>query len=162
MDREAFGVRDGKVVDLRERDALRVAPGVTRAFEADRAVIERGVERFNAGDREAFYDLMAPDVVLTTIAAWPEQGPHVGRDAVRRFTEQFVAAWETVSLRVDELSEQGDGRFVGAAAWVARGAASGADMELPFGAVWTVRDGRVARVELHDDVEHAREAASAQ
>lgn len=128
---------------------------------ADAAVIERAVERFDAGDLEGFYALLDADVVLVTIPSSPEAGSYVGLPAFRRFTDAFITAWDSVRFRLDDLTDVGRSS-VGRAAWVVRGAASGVETELPFSAVWALRDGRVAWFELYEDHEAAMLAASAQ
>jgi ketosteroid isomerase-like protein len=55
-------------------------------------------DAWNAGDMEALRELYEPDVVLRTAEGWPEQGPHVGRDAVMRHFEQVRGAWDDQAL----------------------------------------------------------------
>jgi ketosteroid isomerase-like protein len=56
-------------------------------------VVRRVYDAWNAGDMTALRDLCDPDVVLHHPDGWPEPGPSVGREAVRRQWEQVRDAW---------------------------------------------------------------------
>ena len=48
-------------------------------------VIRAVFEAWNAGDMDAVRETHDPDVILRTVADWPEQGPYLDREAVMRF-----------------------------------------------------------------------------
>ncbi len=62
---------------------------------------------------------------------------------------------------VEDIVAQGDRIFVQVQAW-SRAAGSGVEVEQRLFHVWTVHDGKAARVELYDDKAQAREAVGLQ
>ena len=84
---------------------------------------------------------------------------HRGADSVRRFWQEWFAAWET--LRVDyELVDAGEERVVMLMDLKLRGRSTG--IEMPFGRfawVGTFRDGLVVHLKLYMSQSEALEAA---
>jgi ketosteroid isomerase-like protein len=112
-------------------------------------------ERGDWGEgRELFDD--SCEVVFSTSAS-PDAGAYsVGREALRAWID-FTEAFEEFATEVNQIVEAGE--HVVALAWIrGRGRASGADVDAKFGAVFTLRDGKVVRCELTDRRE-ALEAA---
>jgi len=69
------------------------APGAPTTASADTGramsqenvkVVRAAFEAWNAGDMDAFRELLAPDVISRSPDGWPEPGPYVGREAVMR------------------------------------------------------------------------------
>jgi ketosteroid isomerase-like protein len=73
--------------------------------------------------------------------------------------EEWQAMWETTKVVVDSLEEQGDDKVVAIGAWHIRGRASGIEGEMPLFIVFTLREGRVARLEWFEDHDSAVAAA---
>jgi hypothetical protein len=46
-------------------------------------VVDAMGEAWNAGDMDAFRELLSPDVIVRAPDGWPEPGPFVGREAVK-------------------------------------------------------------------------------
>jgi len=67
--------------------------------------------------------------------------------------------WETTKVVVDSLDEVGPDQVVAAGAWHIRGRASGIEGEMPLFILFTIRDGRVARLEWFEDRDTAVAAA---
>jgi ketosteroid isomerase-like protein len=42
-------------------------------------VVRAGFEAWNAGDMDAFGELLAPEIIMWNPEGWPEPGPFVGR-----------------------------------------------------------------------------------
>jgi ketosteroid isomerase-like protein len=82
----------------------------------------------------------------------------VGKEAIERSTQEWVSAWESIEVDLDRLEAVGD-LVVAEGGWDSRGLASGASGRMPFGIVFTVRDGLVARLEWFMDPDQARRAA---
>jgi ketosteroid isomerase-like protein len=113
-------------------------------------------EVWNAGDMDAFRELLAPDVILRNPEGWPEPGPFVGREAVMRQFEQLRETWDTDALElISDFIDVGDRvavRFV----WHAAGHGPQANMELT--GVYTVRKGKLLAIENSWDHAEALEA----
>jgi ketosteroid isomerase-like protein len=113
----------------------------------------------NARDHRAF-ELLADDF------EWhePERsllgGSHSGAAEARHALEAQLEVFDEFHIEPEELHERGD-RVAVRVRQRARGGASGAEVEIRIGHLWTVRDGRVARLEVFAAREDARTAVEA-
>lgn len=121
---------------------------VRRAYE----VINRSesVDAVMAGLEE----LTDPEVELVNPADAVEGGTRKGLAGMRTFFENFFAgAGNRATIELEQVSERGERVFVRARIH-ARGASSGAEAVSPsFGTIYTLRDGRLIRMEWHNDVD---------
>jgi ketosteroid isomerase-like protein len=122
-------------------------------------VIEELTRLWNEGDDEGVLALYAEDAVQQTGPHWPEQATYTGHAEIRASMEEWQAMWETTKLAVESLEEKGDDKVVAVGAWHIRGRASGIEGEMPLFILFTVRDGRVARLEWFEDRDSAVAAA---
>jgi ketosteroid isomerase-like protein len=108
----------------------------------------------NARDREAIRALSAPDIVFATAVE-----THRGPEALLEWMDEGDDAFDDFVVELLAVEELG-GNVVASMRQRGRGKASGAEVELPFTHVWTVRDDRAVRVQSftdHDDaVRYAR------
>jgi ketosteroid isomerase-like protein len=82
-----------------------------------------------------------------------------GHDGLRAFYREWNGAWEVVESDVEELIDAGE-RVISVETTRGRGLASGAVVELHQCGIWTIRAGRIVRVEWLDATrEEALEAA---
>jgi ketosteroid isomerase-like protein len=95
-----------------------------------------------------------PDVELTSV----EAGPSRGRDAVRENFERWTSAWEEPEATAEEIIDAGD-RVVVVAYFRARGRGSGVEVDARFYDVYTLRDGKIVRVDEFSDRAEALAAA---
>ena len=97
------------------------------------------------GDFARGVKLYADDVYFTT--AEPE-GRHEGRGptAVRRWMQQFLAAWEHYAVRVDEIEELGGGCYHGAGEQYARGRQSATETRMPAHVGVRMEGGKITRL----------------
>ncbi len=95
-----------------------------------------------------------PDVVLTSV----EAGPSQGRDAIRDNLERWKSAWAESEAMAEEFIDAGD-RVVVRAYFLARGRGSGIEVDARFYEVYTLRDGKIVRVDEFTDRAKALEAA---
>jgi ketosteroid isomerase-like protein len=86
--------------------------------------------------------------------------PHVyrGHAGLQRFFRAWYEAWEYVEADLDQLIDAGE-NIISVETTRGRGRVSGAEVELPHFAVWTVRNGKIDRVVWFGTLEEAREAA---
>ena len=114
------------------------------------AVIGAYYAAFNAGDKEAFLALLTEDVAHDI-----NQGERqVGREAFSRFVDHMSRCYR--EQLTDLVIMTGDAPDRGAAEFTVHGTylatdeglpeARGQTYELPAGAFFTIRDGRVARI----------------
>ena len=110
---------------------------------------------YNAGDMGALKALCTPDVAgVPDSSVWPESGPVVGRDALASLLEDSRSTWEHCVHELKEVFDVGDGRVVARGDWVGTGSASGIETSQSLTPVFTVREGRISRVEWFFD--HAK------
>jgi ketosteroid isomerase-like protein len=117
---------------------------------------------FNAGDFEAAFAGLAPDVAWSMHPSLLESGTVRGRDAVIRY---FRGVREGVDWRVEaqEFIDAGDGRVVVHQRGTATGRTTGISDDRDFFQLWEVgRDGLATRVREFETREEALQAARLQ
>jgi ketosteroid isomerase-like protein len=72
-------------------------------------------------------------------------GHYCGVEGVRAWMLDLYAAWEQLDIDVEELIDAGDD-VVAVIRVTGRGRVSGIEIEYRPAGVWTIRDGRIARV----------------
>lgn len=85
-------------------------------------------------------------------------GHYRGVEGVRQWMLDLYAAWEQMDIDVEELIDAGDD-VVAVIRVAGRGRVSGIEIEYRPAGVWTIRDGRIARVVWFADRDAALEAA---
>lgn len=115
------------------------------------------LQRWAAGDRGL--DLMHPDCVWdqSTTGWWDEQ-LFEGHEGVTRFLDTWIRSWQGFAVRAGEVADAGDGRVAIGFVQSGRFRDSEATVEQHFGAVLTVEDGLITRVQMYDRPEDARQA----
>jgi ketosteroid isomerase-like protein len=155
--------RSARRPTLRWSSSTRVRSGVS-AFARDtaRAVSQENVEivrqafelkvRGRGGDAElaAFH----PDVVITSV----EEGPSHGLSAIRDNFERWASVWDRLDTTAEEFVDAGD-RVLVTARHRARGRGSGVEVDAYFHEVYTLRDGKIIRVDEFSERREALEAA---
>jgi ketosteroid isomerase-like protein len=130
---------------------------LTPMSEENVEILRRIEERWNAHDVEAFLDLNHPDAVWLSSESWPETGRWEGRDSLRDWVRDFIRVWDSVRMEVRESRWEGD-RVAARCAWVTRGRVSGAEGEMEWAIVLSMRDGRIARGQFYDEYDDALRA----
>jgi ketosteroid isomerase-like protein len=72
---------------------------------------------------------------------------------------EWVAAYERYTIELEEITEGDPGQVFILARQRGTTRTGGVEVSEPAGAVWTVRDGKLVRMEFHLDPETARRAA---
>jgi ketosteroid isomerase-like protein len=112
-------------------------------------------DAYSRGDIDRVIALSDPYVVLVTL----EEGPLYGPDAVRANYARWMEAWrEQPETTVEEVIGNGDHVFV-IACFQGRGRGSGVRVEQRLYEVYTLRNGRILRVDEFSDRDQALEAA---
>ena len=117
-------------------------------------IVRQVSERWNAGDIEGLLALYSDDLVVQTGEHWPEQATLKGKDAFRESIDEWLDVWESIAIETEHVEVFGD-RVVAHGAWRSTGRLSGVEGKLPIHIVFTVRDGKIARVDWCPNHEHA-------
>ncbi len=119
-------------------------------------VVQAGLDAWNAGDMDAFGELLATDVILRLPDGWPEPGPYLGREAAMRQFEQNREVFDADTLEpIGDFIGVGD-RVLVRMIW--RGLGHGPESALEWTNMCTVRKGKVATIEYFWDHADALEA----
>jgi ketosteroid isomerase-like protein len=125
-------------------------------------LVRRALDAYNAGDVDAFVDLFTDDGEVETDPRFPEGGTFSGREAVRRFIAGLHQGWQGGSaVTTKEMRPAGDS-VLATLEWHATGERSGIDVSSDWFGLWTLRDGRIARLRFFYDRAQALEAAGLQ
>ncbi len=121
-------------------------------------IIRRLVEAFNDRDLDSMVEHMQPDAELHPLRAQLEGKAYRGHEGLREMLADFDQDWEYVRMEPEEYRDADDevvvlGRLHG------RGRASGVELDVPMGFVWTLRDGKVVRAKTFSEQADALRAA---
>lgn len=138
---------------------MQVAPG-RRVSEENIELVESAFDAWNRGEIEAFGNHVAEDVAWLEVAGRPEGGSSelFGRDRLRQSLESLFEVWESYPLEVERIHDVRD-RVVAVVREVARGRASGVEVDSRWGYVITVEEGLIVRIEAYRDAAHALQVA---
>jgi len=105
-------------------------------------------------------EIMAPDYVwdMSHFRGWPEQQTYEGIDEARRFIQEWTAAFDDWEIDVVAIHDAGDDRVVGIVRQRGRARSTGLPVDMRFGQVFTIRDGKQVRMEMYDDPDLALKA----
>ena len=132
----------------------------TRIVSENVEILRRSADAFAAGDLDLYIDeFVAPDVVWCTSAEDPDAGIHTGREAFRRYLEQWLDSFEGLWAEVEEWIDAGDDRVFAWARWTGRGRTSGLDADWHLAVIYTLCDGRISRGEEYFDRAEGLKAA---
>jgi ketosteroid isomerase-like protein len=121
-------------------------------------LVKRGYEAFNRGDLEAVFDRFDPKIEWVTDERVPFAGTYHGHDEVRRLLRDQQEVFGQLTMEPYEFFESGD-QVVAFVRQVARGQASGAEIEITIGHLWTIRNDKAVRWQGFPEREKALEAA---
>ena len=101
-------------------------------MEEPRDIVREVSERWNAGDFEGLLELYHDDVSVHTGEHWPERHVLEGKAAFRESIDEWLTVWESIAVETDHV-----------------------EGTMPIHIVFTVRDGKIARVDWCPDHERA-------
>jgi ketosteroid isomerase-like protein len=105
------------------------------------------------------YDLAAKDAVLRPPPEIPDMQTYVGEEGFLEFTDVWTQSFEEWTIRAERVIDAGGDRVVVIAQQSGTGKDSGVPVELRFGLVNTVKDGRITETVMYLTPEQALEAA---
>jgi ketosteroid isomerase-like protein len=121
---------------------------------SDAQTVVASYEAVNRGDLPAAMEALREDAEWHESGALPEPDVHLGRDAIARFLEDFLAQWESFHQEIAEIREEGD-RVAVFIHLTAVGRGSSAEVDARYAHLWTMRDGLGARVDAYYDRDEA-------
>ena len=111
-------------------------------------------EAYGSADRAEALATFDPNVVYTPV----EEGPSYGLDALLDYIERWEAVWEELEMTAEEFIDGGD-RVVVSGYFRGRGRGSGVEVDTRFYEVYTLRDGKIVRMDEFTGRAEALEAA---
>jgi indole-3-glycerol phosphate synthase len=146
-------------------EALMRSPDIEAACRAltgragNAEVVRRGYAHFAAtGDLLA--EILAPDFVwdMSHFRDWPEQLTYEGPEGARAFLSAWAESWDQWEVELESLTEVGE-RVVAVVRQRGRSRASGVTVEMRFGQLWSVQQGKQTRMVMYADPDEAFRAA---
>jgi ketosteroid isomerase-like protein len=116
------------------------------------------LDAWNRGDREAWLALWDEEAEFHPLRAQLEGESYSGHAGMTRFLAGMTEEWEGVRVEIDETQDSGD-RVVGTGRFIARGRASGVDLNVPLGVCMRVRGGKIVYTRFFSEPGDALEAA---
>src|SRR5215216_3693303 len=117
---------------------------------------------YRAGDPTRFFDLLDEEVEIDASASlpFPDHPKHIrGKDAVIDFYRRYWGTWDDYVLEPVEIIDAGEAGVVVGHYERGRGRGSGAPFERRWAVVYTLRRGKVVRIQVLKNHDEAREAA---
>jgi ketosteroid isomerase-like protein len=121
-------------------------------------IVRRLLEAFNDRDLDAMLAGVHPEAELQSLRAQLEGKAYRGHEGVRQMLADFAEDWTFVRMDAKDFREADD-QVVMLGRLRARGRASGVDLDVPIGIVWTLRDGKVVRAKTFSQQVDALRAA---
>ena len=124
-------------------------------------VIRRAFDDFNSRDWESWEALHHADMVVIPMKDWPDWSdaePVYGIEAWLKRVLLLLEPWHEQRLEIDALRTTGDLVVVNLR-WVATGRESEIEVDMPMTGVYTITDGKIARIAFFRDAKEALEAA---
>jgi ketosteroid isomerase-like protein len=122
-------------------------------------IARRGYEALNQGGVEAMLAFIDPECEIeVTPDVSPEPQTLRGHDGIRRWFESAYEVLEEIRIQPEKFIEAGD-RVVVPVRMIGRGRGSGIEAEQRVTQVWTLRNGRVVKMNSYADEKTARKAA---
>ena len=115
-------------------------------------LVRKVIEAHERGDFDAVFAAYDPAIEWhiggLEMPASDFEPVYHGHDGVRAFWREWFAAWETASFEYEEFLDAGES-VVTILSQRMRGRTSGVELEWSsYGQVWTLREGKVVRVEF--------------
>jgi len=112
---------------------------------------------FNRGDLDAWFEYWADDRAVE--GALDDRGPMHGKDAVRAYVQDWLDTFDDLNVEPLELIDAGEDQVIAVLRNSGRAKLSGVESDLTYAALYTFRDGKIARGREYWTKEQALEAA---
>ena len=122
-------------------------------------IARRGLQAFNAHDREAFVDFWDADCEFFTVTGSRVDGtPYRGHERIRQYMAEIEHAWTGLRFDTDAVREGRDDAVVAVGHLRGTGRESGATVEQRMGIVWRFEGGKLRHCRAYPDPAEALEA----
>jgi ketosteroid isomerase-like protein len=114
-------------------------------------IVRWAYEEFKA--RGAFVsEIVTPDFVwdMSHFSGWLEAPIYEGVEGASRFLEDWTAAWDDWEFAIEALHDIDD-KVVAIMRQRGRSKVTGVEVEMLLGQIWTMRDGKQARMDMYSD-----------
>lgn len=126
----------------------------------DVELIRAAYRAWDFRDLSPFLELIAEDAEWVPPSYAPERGPHIGREAIERGIEAYREGFEEFRPEPVRILEGGrPGTYLVLVKTFTRGKGSGIETTIDVGHVIEARGGKLARLEVHADIDEAHRAA---
>jgi ketosteroid isomerase-like protein len=112
-------------------------------------VVERFEHAFVRGDMAEVLSLLSTDIVVHEAASLPYPGDHHGHDGFLKLAAAFNGVWEIKSELDLTFLDAGDARVVVLVQFDVEARATGTPLTLRLAEVYTVRDGKIADLDIY-------------
>lgn len=118
------------------------------------------VDAWNRGDLEAWLACWDERAEFHPLRAQLEGGAYLGHDGLKRFLTDMTGEWDRVRFEIEETRDCGE-QVVGMGRFLARGRASGVEIDVPLGVLARVREDKIVYLRLFSEPVEALEAGGA-
>ena len=123
-------------------------------------IVRDAAVAFNRGDLDAWFEYWADDIDYRAAeGALDDRGPMQGKDAVRAYAHDWLDMFDDFKSEALELIDAGEDQVIAVLRISGRAKLSGVETDLTYAALYTIRDGKVARGREYWTKEQALEAA---
>ena len=131
------------------RQDVELVRGLLAPFEQGDMVPMWRDDAIVAARREATADLLTPDFECVFVREDVGRSTYYGVDGLRAAWLDWLEPWDSYHAGVEDVIDAGDGRVVVLTRDHARPKGASAEVGFLGAPVWTVRDGKVARIEFY-------------
>jgi ketosteroid isomerase-like protein len=125
------------------------------------SVVRDSLEAYANGGLDAMQEHWHDEIDWRAIEGAPDDvGEIRGKERMRRYLQEWVDMFEGITNVAEELVDLGEGRVLALQRAAGRAKLSGAETEIRFAVVYTVRDGKIVRGREYHNRAQALEAVS--
>lgn len=122
-------------------------------------LIKLGFAAFERGDVESVREGSHDDIVIVQPPEVPDAKSYEGHAGIANAFEDWPSQWEDFRMDLLEVIDVSETKVVAVTRQRGRGAHSGIEMDITVAYAQTLRDGKLARMEMYFSREQALEAA---
>jgi ketosteroid isomerase-like protein len=124
------------------------------------AIARANAEAYARGDYQEALSHVDPEVVYDITRNSPEGAIFHGHDGLREGLLLWLDTWDDYRVEIDEVIDAGADKVVIAARQGGRGRETGADVANDVAWIYTIRGGKIVRIETHPSKDAALAAAA--
>ena len=123
-------------------------------------IVRQAAAAFNRGDLDTWVEYLADDIDYRAVEGAPDDhGPIHGKAEMRAYLQDWFDTFDDLKVEPLEVIDAGQDQAVAVVRFGGRAKLSGVEVDLTFAALYTVRDGKVARGREYWTRDEALEAA---